>query len=121
MANKSRNAARLRRHARVRKKIFGTPERPRLNVYRSINEIYVQVIDDHSGMTLVSASTVDAGLREIVKGKNKTEQAALVGENLAKRALEKGIKSVVMDRGGYIYTGRLKALADGARKGGLEF
>lgn len=121
MAKKSRNAARLHRHARVRKKVFGTPERPRLNVFRSISEIYAQVIDDHSGTTLVSASTVDAGLREIVKGKNKTEQAMLVGEALAKRALDKGIKSVVMDRGGYIYTGRLKALAEGARKGGLEF
>lgn len=121
MANKSRNAARLHRHARVRKKIFGTPECPRLNVFRSISEIYAQVIDDHSGATLVSASSVDAGLRESVKGKNKSEQAMLVGETLAKRALEKGIKTVVMDRGGYIYTGRLKALAEGARKGGLEF
>lgn len=121
MANKSRNAARLRRHARVRKKIFGTPERPRMNVYRSINEIYVQVIDDHSGTTLVSASSVDTGMRELVKGKNKSEQAHLVGEEIAKRALDKGIKSVVMDRGGYYYTGRLKSLAEGARKGGLEF
>ncbi len=121
MAKKSRNAARLHRHARVRKKIFGTPERPRLNVFRSINEIYAQVIDDHSGTTLVSASSVDALLRDEMKGKKKTEQAALVGEALAKRALDKGIKTVVMDRGGYIYTGRLKALAEGARKGGLEF
>ncbi|MEL7645900.1 MAG: 50S ribosomal protein L18 [Anaerolineaceae bacterium] len=121
MANKSRNAARLRRHARVRKKVFGTPERPRLNVYRSINEIYAQVIDDHSGTTLTSASTVDTLLRDVVKGKPKAEQAVLVGEEIAKRALAKGIKSVVMDRGGYFYTGRVKALADGARKGGLEF
>lgn len=121
MANKSRNAARLRRHARVRKKIFGTPERPRLNVYRSINEIYAQVIDDHSGTTLVSASTVDVQMRDAVKGKPKAEQAKLVGEEIARRALEQGIKSVVMDRGGYYYTGRVKALADGARKGGLEF
>jgi large subunit ribosomal protein L18 len=121
MAKKSRNAARLHRHVRVRKKIFGTPERPRLNVFRSINEIYAQVIDDHSGTTLVSASSVDAALREVVKGKNKSEQALLVGEVLAKRALDKGIKTVVMDRCGYIYTGRLKALAEGARKGGLEF
>ena len=121
MANKSRNAARLRRHARVRKKIFGTPERPRLNVYRSINEIYVQVIDDHSGTTLASASTVDSLMRDIVKGKPKLEQARLVGEEIAKRALDKGIKSVVMDRGGYFYTGRVKALAEGARKGGLDF
>ncbi|MBP7031618.1 MAG: 50S ribosomal protein L18 [Anaerolineaceae bacterium] len=121
MANKSRNAARLRRHARVRKKVFGTPERPRMNVYRSINEIYVQLIDDHSGTTLVSASTLDTLLRDAVKGKKKIEQAELIGEEIAKRSLEKGIKSVVMDRGGYYYTGRVKALADGARKGGLEF
>ena len=121
MANKSRNAARLRRHVRVRKKVFGTPDRPRLNVYRSIYEIYVQVIDDHSGTTLASASTVDSLMRDIVKGKPKLEQARLVGEEIAKRALDKGIKSVVMDRGGYFYTGRVKALADGARKGGLEF
>ncbi|HNX45471.1 MAG: 50S ribosomal protein L18 [Anaerolineaceae bacterium] len=121
MAKKSKNQARLRRHIRVRKKIFGTPEKPRLNVFRSITQIYAQVIDDHSGVTLVSASTIDKELREAVAGKNKSEQASLVGEALAKRALEKGIKTVVMDRGGYYYTGRLKALADGARKGGLEF
>ncbi|MGV7976476.1 MAG: 50S ribosomal protein L18 [Anaerolineaceae bacterium] len=121
MANKSRNAARLRRHVRVRKKVFGTPDRPRLNVYRSIYEIYVQVIDDHSGTTLASASTVDSLMRDIVKGKPKLEQARLVGEEIAKRALDKGIKSVVMDRGGYFYTGRVKALAEGARKGGLDF
>lgn len=121
MAKKSRNANRLHRHARVRKKIFGTPERPRLNVFRSITEIYAQVIDDHSGTTLVSASSVDAGLRDAVKGKSKLEQANLVGQEVAKRAVAKGIKSVVMDRGGYYYTGRLKSLAEGARKGGLEF
>ena len=121
MANKSRNAARLRRHVRVRKKVFGTPDRPRLNVYRSIYEIYVQLIDDHSGTTLASASTVDSLMRDIVKGKPKLEQARLVGEEIAKRALDKGIKSVVMDRGGYFYTGRVKALAEGARKGGLDF
>lgn len=121
MANKSRNAARLHRHARVRKKVFGTPERPRLNVFRSISEIYAQVIDDHSGTTLVSASTVDAGMRAAMKGKNRVEQAMLVGEELAKRASDKGIKTVVMDRGGYYYTGRIKSLAEGARKGGLEF
>lgn len=121
MAKKSRNAARLHRHARVRKKIFGTPERPRLNVFRSISEIYAQVIDDHSGITLVSASSIDHELRAAVADKNKIDQAGIVGEALAKRALEKGIKTVVMDRGGYIYTGRLKSLAEGARKGGLEF
>lgn len=121
MTKKSRNLARLRRHIRVRKNVFGTPERPRMNVFRSVSQIYVQVIDDHSGTTLVSASSIDNGVKELVKGKTKVEQAAIVGEQLAKRALDKGIKAVVMDRGGYYYTGRLKALADGARKGGLEF
>lgn len=121
MAKKSRNEARLRRHFRVRKKIFGTPERPRLNVFRSITDIYVQVIDDHTGTTLISASSIDKLLRPKMKGLNKTEQAALVGEELAKRAIEKGINTVVMDRGGYFYTGRIKALAEGARKGGLQF
>ena len=121
MAKKSRNQARLRRHIRVRKKIYGTPERPRLNVFRSINEIYVQVIDDQTGTTLISASSVDNGIKSLVKGKPRTEQAQIVGEELAKRAKDKGIKSVVMDRGGYYYTGRLKSLAEGARKGGLEF
>lgn len=121
MAKKSRNQARLHRHARVRKKIFGTPERPRLNVFRSITDIYAQIIDDHSGNTLVSASSVDAGLRAAVEGKSKLEQAGMVGEELAKRAKAQGITAVVMDRGGYIYTGRVKSLAEGARKGGLEF
>lgn len=121
MAKKSKNQSRLHRHARVRKKIFGTPERPRLNVFRSISEIYVQVIDDLSGTTLVSASTIDAGLRESVQGKTKLEQANLVGQEIAKRAIAKGVHTVVMDRGGYYYTGRLKSLAEGARKGGLEF
>jgi large subunit ribosomal protein L18 len=121
MAKKSRNQARLHRHARVRKKIFGTPERPRLNIFRSITEIYAQIIDDHSGTTLVSASSIDSGLRDAVQGKTRLEQARMVGEEIAKRAREKGITSVVMDRGGYIYTGRVKSLAEGARKGGLEF
>ncbi|HPL82507.1 MAG TPA: 50S ribosomal protein L18 [Anaerolineaceae bacterium] len=121
MAKKSRNQARLHRAKRVRKKIFGTPERPRMNVFRSINEIYVQLIDDHSGTTLASASSVDAGLRAAMEGKNKIDQARLVGEEIAKRALDKGIKKVVMDRAGYYYTGRIKSMAEGARKGGLEF
>ncbi|HZK16653.1 MAG: 50S ribosomal protein L18 [Anaerolineaceae bacterium] len=121
MAKKSRNQARLHRHARVRKKVYGTPERPRLNVFRSITDIYVQIIDDHSGTTLAAASSIDAALRETLKGKSKVEQAQLVGEEIAKRAKDKGISTVVMDRGGYIYTGRVKSLAEGARKGGLEF
>ncbi|MDY0126108.1 MAG: 50S ribosomal protein L18 [Anaerolineaceae bacterium] len=121
MAKKSRNKARLHRHNRVRKRIFGTPERPRLNVFRSISDIYVQIIDDHSGTTLVAASSIDSALRDSLKGKSKLEQAMLVGEETAKRAKAKGISTVVFDRGGYIYTGRVKSLAEGARKGGLEF
>ena len=121
MAKKSRNQARIHRHARVRKKVFGTPERPRMNVFRSISDIYVQIIDDHSGNTLVSASSIDAALRDSLSGKSKVEQAQLVGEEIAKRAKAKGISTVVFDRGGYIYTGRVKSLAEGARKGGLEF
>lgn len=121
MANKSRNVARLKRHVRVRKSIFGTPERPRMNVYRSISEIYVQVIDDHSGTTLLSASSIDKQIKPNMSGLKKVEQARLVGEELAKRALAKGITKVVMDRGGFFYTGRVKALAEGARAGGLIF
>jgi len=118
---KSRSIARLRRHARVRKVVSGTPERPRLNVFRSLSEIYAQVIDDEAGHTLVSASTIDQTLRPNMKGLKKTEQARLVGLALAERAREKGIQEVVFDRGGYRYIGRVKALADAAREGGLEF
>lgn len=118
---KSRNSARLRRHARVRSKISGSAEQPRLNVFRSLTEIYAQLIDDQSGNTLASASTVDKDLRTKVEGKAKTEQARLVGEALAERAKEKGIESIVFDRGGYRYNGRVKALAEGAREGGLQF
>jgi len=118
---KSRNEARLKRHARVRKKISGTNERPRLNVYRSLAEIYAQVIDDTKGYTIVSASSIDHELRPNMDGLKKTEQAKLVGKLLAERAKEKGIEEVVFDRGGYKYTGRVKALADAAREGGLEF
>jgi large subunit ribosomal protein L18 len=121
MANKSRAVARLRRHARVRKNIAGTPERPRLNVFRSLTGIYAQVIDDQAGHTLVSASTLDKDLRDKLKGMKKSEQAKLVGRALAERALSKGIQTVVFDRGGYRYIGRVKALADGAREGGLRF
>jgi len=118
---KSRSAARNRRHMRVRKTVAGTPERPRLNVFRSLAEIYAQVIDDEAGHTLVAASTIDAELREKTVGLKKTEQARLVGVLLAERAKAKGIAKVVFDRGGYHYIGRVKALADGAREGGLEF
>lgn len=122
MAKKrTRAAARKRRHQRIRRNMFGTPQKPRMNVFRSLNEIYVQVIDDLQGHTLVSASTIDADLTKKVKNKTKTEQAKLVGEAVAERALEKGITEVVFDRGGYKYIGRIAALAEGAREGGLKF
>lgn len=121
MAKKTRSVARVRRHIRVRKKVLGTPERPRLNIYRSLSGIYAQVIDDQSGRTLISASTVDRDLRERIKGLKKSEQAKLVGQAVAERAREKGIQAVVFDRGGYRYIGRVKALADGAREAGLQF
>jgi large subunit ribosomal protein L18 len=121
MAEKNRAEARKRRHARVRKNLAGTVERPRLSVFRSLTEIYAQVIDDQAGRTLVSASSVDHDLRASLDGKNKTEQAKLVGQAVAKRAKDKGIAAVVFDRGGFLYTGRVKALADGAREGGLQF
>lgn len=120
-SNKSRSEARLRRHARVRKHVHGTPERPRLCVFRSMEEIYAQVIDDQAGNTLVSASSIDSELRSKTDGKNKTEQARLVGKMVAERAKAKGIDQVVFDRGGFRYIGRVKALADAAREGGLEF
>ena len=121
MANKSRAVARVRRHARVRKNLAGTTQRPRLNVFRSLSGIYAQVIDDQSGHTLVSASTVDKDLRDQLKGLKKSEQAKAVGKAVAERAKGKGIETVVFDRGGYRYVGRVKALADGAREGGLQF
>jgi len=121
MANNSRSEARIRRHTRVRKFVQGTPSRPRLSVFRSLAEIYAQVIDDEAGTTLVSASTVDAELRAKMAGLKKSEQARLVGEAVAKRALEKGIKQVVFDRGGFRYMGRVKNLADAAREAGLDF
>ena len=119
--NKSRSEARVRRHARVRKNVSGTTEQPRLNVFRSTAEIYAQVIDDKAGKTLVSASSIDRDLRPRLEGLKKSEQARLVGQALAERAKEKGILKVVFDRGGYRYIGRVKALADGAREGGLMF
>jgi large subunit ribosomal protein L18 len=121
MANKSRAAARVRRHQRVRKTVFGTPERPRLCVFRSLNDIYAQVIDDIDGHTLVSASSIDAELRGKMEGLKKTEQAHAIGKAVAERAKNKGIDAVVFDRGGFRYMGRVKALADGAREGGLDF
>ena len=120
-ATKSRTKSRARRHARVRKNIAGTADRPRLNVFRSVAEIYAQVIDDETGKTLVSASSIDQELRAQMGGKKKAEQSRLVGKTLADRAKSKGISRVVFDRGGFRYIGRVKALAEGAREGGLEF
>jgi len=120
MAVKSREA-RKRRQRRIRAKISGTPVRPRLNVFRSLNHIYAQVIDDVAGTTLVSASTLEESLKSELEGKNKTKQAAVIGKAVAERAVAAGINSVIFDRGGYLYHGRVKALADGAREGGLEF
>jgi large subunit ribosomal protein L18 len=121
MAKKTRSEMRIRRHARVRKDLSGTSERPRLNVFRSLNQIYVQVIDDNARRTLLSASTLDGELQPKLKGLSKTEQSKLVGSLIAERAQAKGIKQVVFDRGGYQYHGRVKALADAARQAGLEF
>ena len=112
------NKARLHRHTRVRGKITGTVQRPRLNVYRSLNHIYAQIIDDVKGVTLVAASNVEKDFG--MAGGNK-EAAKKVGELIAKRAAEKGITEVVFDRGGYVYHGRVKELAEGAREGGLKF
>lgn len=118
---KTAYAARLRRHLRVRKKIHGTEQRPRLSVYRSLSHIYVQVIDDESGQTLAAASDMEASLRGQKNGKRKTDVAKLVGELVATRAKERGISQVVFDRGGYQFQGRVKALAAAAREAGLKF
>ena len=113
--------ARLGRHRRIRLKVKGTSSRPRLCVFRSLNHIYAQVIDDSQGHTLVSASTLDPEIISDTAGKSKTDTAALVGSKLAKRTLSEGIKQVTYDRGGYKYHGRVKALAEAARQGGLNF
>lgn len=119
MGSINRNELRKRRHKRVRKKVVGTSEKPRLNIFRSLNNIYAQVIDDYKGYTLVSASTYEPALKQY-KGKPDTQASKAVGELIAKRALEKGIEKVVFDRGGYKYHGRIKAVADSARENGLE-
>ncbi len=121
MAKKTRQQARRHRHLRVRAKISGTADRPRLNIFRSLENIYVQVIDDEQGYTLVSASTIDKDIAPKLEGKNKTESAKIVGLTVAERAQAAGVSEVVFDRGGYRYHGRVKALADGAREGGLKF
>jgi large subunit ribosomal protein L18 len=121
MTKLTRAEARLRRHQRVRKYISGTPVRPRLSVFRSLAEIYAQVIDDEAGHTLAAASTVDQEVRAKISGMKKTEQAKMVGKIVAERAKKQGIEEVVFDRGGFRYTGRVKALADAAREAGLKF
>ena len=119
MAKVSRNDKRVKRHERVRKNLFGTPERPRLCVFKSSKNIYAQVIDDTTGTTIVSASTLDKDI-EVENGGNKAA-AKVVGESVAKKALEKGISEVAFDRGGFLFHGRVKELADGAREAGLKF
>ncbi|HIT62347.1 MAG TPA: 50S ribosomal protein L18 [Candidatus Caccovivens faecavium] len=116
-----KNKERVVRHKRVRNKISGTKKCPRLNVYRSLNNIYVQLIDDERGVTLASCSTLDKEVAEKIKGKTKSEQAYIVGQTIGERAKAAKIKEVVFDRGGYIYTGRVQKVADGARDAGLKF
>ena len=121
MINKiEKNAVRQKRHQRIRNKISGTASRPRMAVYRSLSNIYVQIIDDSIGHTLAAASTMDKDLAASLEGKTKTEAAKIVGEKAAKLALAKGIQEAVFDRGGYIYHGRVEALAEGAREAGLK-
>ena len=118
---RDRNEIRVIRHARVRKKISGTPEVPRLSVYRSNKHIQAQIIDDTKGATLVAASTMDPALKGQLDEADKKGAAKLVGKLIAERAVQAGIKTVVFDRGGYMYTGRVASVADGAREAGLEF
>ena len=118
---KRKRLARQRRHARVRRRVQGTAEQPRLCVFRSLNHIYAQIIDDTQGHTLVAASTLDAEVRAALNDEDKTGQAAVVGKTLAERASAAGIDKVVFDRGGYLYHGRVEALAKAAREGGLQF
>lgn len=116
-----KNQLRKKKHMRIRNRISGTPERPRLNVYKSSKNIYAQLIDDSKSTTIVSASTVDAAIKGSIKSGGNKEAAKEVGKLIASRAVEKGIKTIVFDRGGYIYHGRIKELADAARAEGLEF
>jgi large subunit ribosomal protein L18 len=118
---KTLRAARIRRHARVRKNVNGTPERPRLAVFRSLTHIYAQVIDDVERKTIAAASDVEADVKKKANGKKKEEIAAIIGTLLAERAKEKGVTKVVFDRGGFVFHGRIKALAEAARESGLDF
>jgi len=121
MARTTPREARYKRHQRIRAQIKGTTGKPRLCVFRSLNHIYAQVIDDTKGQTLAAASTLDAEIKAQLNGKNKASQAELVGSAIAKKALAKGVKEIAFDRGGYKYHGRVKALAEAARKNGLKF
>lgn len=122
MINKAdKNAIRKGRHIRVRNKISGTALKPRLNVFRSTSHIYAQIIDDVAGVTLASVSTLSGAVKKDIESKTKSEAAKIVGASIGKQALAKGIKEVVFDRGGYLYTGRVQKLADGAREAGLKF
>lgn len=116
-----KNKERIRRHTRVRRKISGTAETPRLSVFRSLNHIYVQIIDDVKGVTLCSASTMEKDVKAKIKGMNKTDAAKVVGKVAGEKAVALKIETVVFDRGGYLYTGRVQAVADGAREAGLKF
>jgi large subunit ribosomal protein L18 len=117
----TRTEARRRRHARVRRLVSGNAGVPRLNVFRSLKHIYAQIIDDVAGRTLVSSSTLDAEIRDQIEGLSKIDQAKLVGKRLAEKAVSSGVTKVVFDRSGYLYHGRVKALADASREGGLVF
>lgn len=121
MAKRTRSEQRKHRHNRVRLQVHGSPDRPRLCVFRSAEQIYAQVIDDEAGVTLAAASSIDHALRDQTADQKKSEQAKLVGKLVAERAIEKGIKTVVFDRGGFKYIGRVKNLAEAARQAGLEF
>ena len=121
MSKVNRREARIRKHKRVRKKVFGTNEKPRLSVFKSLQHIYVQLINDEIGITLASACTLSPEVKNQIAYGGNIKAAKLVGETMAKKALEKGIKTVVFDRGGYIYHGRVKALAEAAREAGLQF
>ena len=120
-SSRKKTLARRRRHRSIRRKILGTPERPRLCVFRSLRHIYAQVVDDLNGRTLVAASSLTAELRPHCQGVKKTQAAAIVGKEIARRAVEAGVQKIAFDRGGYRYHGRVRALADAAREGGLEF
>ncbi|AOZ97091.1 large subunit ribosomal protein L18 [Butyrivibrio sp. INlla18] len=121
VSKESRQKIRVKKHMKIRNRFSGTAERPRLAVFRSNNHVYAQVIDDVAGKTLVSASTLEKDIKAELKNTDDIDAASKIGDVVAKRAIEKGIKAVVFDRGGYIYHGKVKALADAAREAGLEF